>query len=146
MSNNFKCTRARASHSQRDRVFTFFPEKYNLKYLNLPNWPSALDPKAHRRPEAMETTVWLFPHATALTLSGFKDLTHDGFKILSLWPSPNCPNSLLPKVNDKITKIKLSEAIDYTDSATKGKVVKDKHVVALMRYYELIKEIWACHI
>jgi hypothetical protein len=49
--------------------------------------------------------------------------------------------SLLPKVNDKITKIKLSEAIDYTDSATKGKVVQDKHVVALMRYYELIKEI-----
>ena len=48
---------------------------------------------------------------------------------------------LLPKVNDKITKIKLSEAIDYTDSATKGKIVKDKHVVALMRYYELIKEI-----
>ena len=48
---------------------------------------------------------------------------------------------LLPKVNDKITKIKLAEAIDYTDSATKGKVVKDKHVVALMRYYELIKEI-----
>ena len=48
---------------------------------------------------------------------------------------------LLPKVNDKITKIKLSEAIDYTDSATKGKVVQDKHVVALMRYYELIKEI-----
>ena len=49
--------------------------------------------------------------------------------------------SLLPKVDDKITKIKLSEAIDYTDTATKGKVVKDKHVVALMRYYELIKEI-----
>ena len=49
--------------------------------------------------------------------------------------------SLLPKVNDRITKIKLSEAIDYTDTGTKGKVVKDKHVVALMRYYELIKEI-----
>ena len=49
--------------------------------------------------------------------------------------------SLLPKVDDKITKIKLTEAIDYTDSATKGKIVKDKHVVALMRYYELIKEI-----
>ena len=48
---------------------------------------------------------------------------------------------LLPSVNDKITKIKLAEAIDYTDSATKGKVVQDKHVVALMRYYELIKEI-----
>jgi len=49
--------------------------------------------------------------------------------------------SLLPRVNDKITKIKLSEAIEYTDTATKGKIVKDKHVVALMRYYELIKEI-----
>lgn len=49
--------------------------------------------------------------------------------------------TLLPKINDKITKIKLSEAINYTDEATKGKVVKDKHVVALMRYYELIKEI-----
>ena len=49
--------------------------------------------------------------------------------------------TLLPKVNDNITKIKLSEAISYTDDAVKGKVVKDKHVVALMRYYELIKEI-----
>ena len=48
---------------------------------------------------------------------------------------------LLPNVNDKITKIKLSEAIDYTDGATKGKIVQDKHVVALMRYYELIKEL-----
>jgi len=49
--------------------------------------------------------------------------------------------SLLPSVNDKITQIKLTEAIDYTDNATKGKIVKDKHVVALMRYYELIKEL-----
>ena len=49
--------------------------------------------------------------------------------------------ALLPKVNDKITQIKLTEAMDYTDEATKGKIVKDKHVVALMRYYELIKEI-----
>jgi hypothetical protein len=48
---------------------------------------------------------------------------------------------LLPNVNDKITKIKLSEAFDYTDTATKGKIVKDNHVVALMRYYGLIKEI-----
>ena len=48
---------------------------------------------------------------------------------------------LLPNVNDKITKIKLSEAIGHTDTATKGKIVQDKHVVALMRYYELIKEL-----
>jgi len=49
--------------------------------------------------------------------------------------------ALLPKVNDDITKIKLTEAITHTDSAVKGSVVKDKHVVALMRYYELIKEL-----
>ena len=48
---------------------------------------------------------------------------------------------LLPKVNDDITKIKLTEAISHTDTAVKGSVVKDKHVVALMRYYELIKEL-----
>jgi|TARA_B100001996_G_scaffold379118_1_gene364333 hypothetical protein len=48
---------------------------------------------------------------------------------------------LLPTVNDEITKIKLTEAISHTDSATRGKVVRDKHVVALMRYYELIKEL-----
>ena len=49
--------------------------------------------------------------------------------------------ALLPKVNDDITKIKLTEAISHTDTAVKGSVVKDKHVVALMRYYELIKEL-----
>ena len=49
--------------------------------------------------------------------------------------------ALLPKVDDDITKIKLTEAISHTDTAVKGSVVKDKHVVALMRYYELIKEL-----
>ena len=47
----------------------------------------------------------------------------------------------LPMVTDKITKIKLTEAIKQTDSLQKGKIVKDKQVVALMRYYELIKEL-----
>jgi len=48
---------------------------------------------------------------------------------------------LQPKVSDDITKIKLSEAINQTDGLSKGKIVKDKQVVALMRYYELIKEL-----
>ena len=47
----------------------------------------------------------------------------------------------LPMVTDKVTKIKLTEAIKQTDSLSKGKIVKDKQVVALMRYYELIKEL-----
>ena len=50
-------------------------------------------------------------------------------------------NKILPRVKDDITKIKLTEAIKQTDSLAKGKIVKDKQVVALMRYYELIKEL-----
>ena len=51
----------------------------------------------------------------------------------------------LPKVKDDITKIKLSEAINQIENLTKGKVVKDKQVLTLMRYYELIKEIKNVH-
>jgi len=50
-------------------------------------------------------------------------------------------NKILPRVTDDVTKIKLTEAIKQTDSLQKGKIVKDKQVVALMRYYELIKEL-----
>ena len=50
-------------------------------------------------------------------------------------------NKILPRVADDITKIKLTEAIKQTDNLQKGKIVKDKQVVALMRYYELIKEL-----
>jgi hypothetical protein len=50
-------------------------------------------------------------------------------------------NKILPRVNDDITKIKLTEAIKQVDGIKKGKVVKDKQVVSLMRYYELIKEL-----
>ena len=53
--------------------------------------------------------------------------------------------SHLNKVNDKITKIKLTEAINHTDTATAGKFVKDNNVVSLMRYYELIKELDNVH-
>ena len=49
--------------------------------------------------------------------------------------------SFLPKVKNKVTKIKLQEAIKQLDSVYKGRLVKDKQVVSLMRYYELIKEL-----
>ncbi len=51
----------------------------------------------------------------------------------------------LNRVDDKITKIKLTEAIAHTDNATGGKRVKDSHVVSLMRYYELVKELEDVH-
>ena len=48
-------------------------------------------------------------------------------------------------MDDKITKIKLTDAINHTDTATKGKIVKDANVVSLMRYYELVKELDDVH-
>ena len=51
----------------------------------------------------------------------------------------------LPKVNDKITNIKLTEAINQIENLTKGKIVNEKQVLTLMRYYELIKEIKNVH-
>ena len=51
----------------------------------------------------------------------------------------------LPKVNDKITNIKLTEAINQVENLTKGKIVDEKQVLTLMRYYELIKEIKNVH-
>ena len=51
----------------------------------------------------------------------------------------------LPEVSDKITKIKLSEAINQINTISKGKVVTEKQVLNLMRYYELVKEIKNVH-
>ena len=51
----------------------------------------------------------------------------------------------LPLVGDKITKIKLSEAIKQIETLKKGQVVTEKQVLNLMRYYELIKEIKNVH-
>ena len=49
--------------------------------------------------------------------------------------------SHLPKISDDITRIKLQEAVNQIENLTKGKIVKDKQVISLMRYYELIKEL-----
>ena len=54
-------------------------------------------------------------------------------------------NIHLPNINDKLTKIKLAEAVNQVENLTKGKVVSEKQVLTLMRYYELIKEIKNVH-
>ena len=48
-------------------------------------------------------------------------------------------------ISDKITKIKLSEAIKQIETLKKGQVVTEKQVLNLMRYYELVKEIKNVH-
>ena len=67
----------------------------------------------------MATMVWLFPQATVLTLSGLRALTQDGFKILSLWPKPNCPNSLLPNVNKRPVWVTTAVCSSPQDMATR---------------------------
>ena len=52
----------------------------------------------------------------------------------------------LPKVKDKVTKIKLTEAIKQIVNLTKGRVVEEKQVLTMMRYYELVKEIKNVHL
>ena len=44
-------------------------------------------------------------------------------------------------MDDDITRIKLEEAINHIDTLVPSKVVKDKNIISLMRYYELIKEL-----
>lgn len=47
----------------------------------------------------------------------------------------------LPRVDDAVTRIKLAEVIKQAKKLTNGNIVKDKQIVGLMRYYELIKEL-----
>jgi hypothetical protein len=49
--------------------------------------------------------------------------------------------SFVPTVDDKVTKIKLNEAVNQADTLMKGRIVEDKQVVTLMRYYQLVKEL-----
>ena len=55
--------------------------------------------------------------------------------------SPSVLSEKVNTVDDKITKIKINEVVNQADSLKKGKVVSDKQVVSLMRYYQLIQEI-----
>jgi hypothetical protein len=50
-------------------------------------------------------------------------------------------SKFLPKIDNKITKIKITEAVKQLDNLTKGRIVRDNQVVSLMRYYEMIKEL-----
>ncbi len=47
----------------------------------------------------------------------------------------------IPKVEDKITKIKLVEVTNQIARLSKGSTVKDKQVLGMMRYYQLLKEV-----
>ena len=47
----------------------------------------------------------------------------------------------IPKVDDKVTKIKLSEVTNQIARLSRGATVKDKQVLGMMRYYQLLREV-----
>ena len=91
-------------------------------------------------PTAISLTIFI-----SLVLSSTKPLlTTNSLKEFIVSESDKIKKQLkvfLPKVKNKVTKIKLQEAITQLDSVYKGRLVKDKQVVSLMRYYELVKEL-----
>jgi len=48
---------------------------------------------------------------------------------------------MLPKVQDKVTAIKLNEVVSMTNKLEKIKSVKEDHVLSLLLYHELLKEL-----
>jgi hypothetical protein len=49
--------------------------------------------------------------------------------------------TLAKTVDDKVTKIKLTEVVKQIDTLYKGREVKDEQVSAMLNYYELISEL-----
>lgn len=49
--------------------------------------------------------------------------------------------NLIPKVDDKVTAIKLNEILNLIKPIPEKKSIKEDNLVSLMQYYELVKEI-----
>ena len=49
--------------------------------------------------------------------------------------------TLTSKVDDKVVKIKLSEVSNLLSEIASAKTVKDTHILSLLRYHELVKEL-----
>ena len=49
--------------------------------------------------------------------------------------------TLSATIDDKVVKIKLSEVTNLLNEITSAKAVKDNHVLNMLRYHELIKEL-----
>jgi hypothetical protein len=49
--------------------------------------------------------------------------------------------TLSTKVDDKVVKIKLSEVVNLLKEIATTKTIKDNHILSLLRYHELVKEL-----
>ena len=102
-------------------AYTILIEKFNKKYSNLSSKQRNL---LREYINNISNTNSLKEFIEAETIKVKKEL-----------------QSYLPEVSDKVTKIKLNEAVNQADTLMKGRIVEDKQVVTLMRYYQLVKEL-----
>jgi len=51
----------------------------------------------------------------------------------------------IKECDDEITKIKLQEVAAQLPNYLKGRIIKDSHILTLMRYYELVKSLEEVH-
>jgi hypothetical protein len=51
---------------------------------------------------------------------------------------------VLPKIEDKVTSIKLNEVSNMLGKLDKVKSIKEEHVLSLLLYHELLKELKKC--
>lgn len=49
--------------------------------------------------------------------------------------------TLIPKLNNEIMSIKLNEIVNVMESQKKHKIITDKQIVPLMKYYEILDEV-----
>jgi len=49
--------------------------------------------------------------------------------------------TLTSKVTDKVVKIKLAEVTNLLNNVSESKTIKDTHILSLLRYHELVKEL-----
>jgi len=47
----------------------------------------------------------------------------------------------ITRIDDKVTKIKLTETVSLLDKIHDAKTIKDSHILSMLRYYELVKEL-----
>jgi hypothetical protein len=102
-------------------TYTVLVEKFNKKYKNLN--------------EEQKKLLRKFIHNVSNT-NALKEFVEK--EVISVEKQLQ---SFLPEIDDKVTKIKLKEAINQISSLTKGKLVDDKQVVKMMRYYQLLSEL-----
>ena len=73
-----------------------------------------------------------------------EDVTHDSFKNFIMKECGYITDKLTNqsfKITDEITKIKLNETINLAQNIINAKTIKEEHLSAMLKYYELIEEL-----